>query len=79
MKKQRPNELITLKIDKVTHSRIKQYCIENDYYIHLFVEDVINKHLDRYEGPKQKKDKIKTMIENRKQRIDVIERGEYVG
>ena len=50
MKKQRPDELITLKIDKVTHSRIKQHCIENDYYIHLFVEDVINKHLDRYKG-----------------------------
>jgi hypothetical protein len=79
MKKQRPDELITLKIDKVTHSRIKQHCVENDYYIHLFVEDVINKHLDMYEGQQQKRDRIKTMIENRKQRIDEIERGEYVG
>jgi len=48
MKKQRPDQLITLKIDKVTHSRIKQHCVKNDYYIHLFVEDVINKYLDMY-------------------------------
>jgi hypothetical protein len=49
MKKERPEELTTLKIDKVTHSRIKQHCIKNDYYIHLFVEEVINKYLDEQE------------------------------
>jgi hypothetical protein len=79
MKKERPDSLTTLKIDKVTHSRIKRHCVENDYYIHLFVEDVINKYLNMYEGQQQKRDRIKTMIENRKQIIDEIERGEYVG
>jgi hypothetical protein len=46
MKKERPEQLTTLKIDKVTHSRIKEHCIKNDFYIHLFVEEVINKYLD---------------------------------
>ena len=49
MKKERPEELTTLKIDKLTHSRIKQHCIKNDYYIHLFVEEVINNYLDEQE------------------------------
>jgi hypothetical protein len=49
MKKERPDSLTTLKIDKVTHSRIKRHCVLNDYYIHLFVEDVVNKYLDMYE------------------------------
>lgn len=46
MKKQRPDELTTLKIDKTTHSRIKNHCIQNDYYMHLFVENIINDYLD---------------------------------
>lgn len=47
MKKQRPEQLTTLKIDKVTHSRIKQHCTDNDYYMHLFVKEVINEYLDK--------------------------------
>jgi hypothetical protein len=53
MKKQRPEELITLKIDKVTHSRIKQHCIDNDYYMHLFVEEIVNDFLDKKQNIKK--------------------------
>ena len=54
MKKQRPEQLVTLKIDKVTHSRIKQYCVDNDYYIHLFVETILNEYLDKTKNVENK-------------------------
>ena len=54
MKKQRPEQLTTLKIDKVTHSRIKQHCVDNDYYIHLFVEDILNAYLDKTKNVENK-------------------------
>jgi|APGre2960657373_1045057.scaffolds.fasta_scaffold57336_2 hypothetical protein len=54
MKKQRPEQLTTLKIDKVTHSRIKQHCVDNDYYIHLFVEEILNAYLDKTKNVENK-------------------------
>jgi DNA-dependent RNA polymerase auxiliary subunit epsilon len=42
-----PPELVTLKVDKETHARVKQYCVENEYWIHLFVEKVLNDYMDK--------------------------------
>ena len=44
--KQKADELTTLKIDKATHARIKTHCVENNYWMHLFVETIINEYLD---------------------------------
>lgn len=52
MKKQRPEQLTTLKIDKLTHTRVKQHCAENDYYMHLFVEEILNEYLDKIKNAK---------------------------
>jgi hypothetical protein len=46
-KKTKPDELVTLKVDKLTHKRIKDYCTENNYWMHLFVENVMNDYLDK--------------------------------
>jgi len=43
-------EMKNLKIDKKTHDRVKQHCLENNYWIHLFVEEVINDFLDKTES-----------------------------
>jgi len=55
LKKQRPEELVTLKIDRLTHQRIKEHCITNDFYIHLFVEEVINTYLNNQKNGTEKK------------------------
>jgi hypothetical protein len=48
--KQKADELTTLKIDKATHARIKTHCVENHYWMHLFVEEVMNDYLDKNEN-----------------------------
>ena len=47
MKKERPDLLTTLKINKETHKRVKDYCDENDYYMCRFVETILNDYLDQ--------------------------------
>ncbi len=54
MKKQNrtyTDPLTTLKVNKETHARVKKYCVENNYWIHLFVESVLNDYLDYQESP----------------------------
>ena len=46
LKIERPEPLITLKVNKEVHSRIKQHCKDNDYYMHAFVEEIVNQYFD---------------------------------
>ena len=48
-KKQKADELTTLKIDKQTHARIKKHCDTNRYWMHIFVENIINEVMDKLE------------------------------
>jgi DNA-dependent RNA polymerase auxiliary subunit epsilon len=49
-KKSVNNQLVTLKIDKPTHARIKKYCKENEYWMHSFVEHIMNEYLDKHKN-----------------------------
>jgi hypothetical protein len=40
--------LTTLKVDRETHARIKQYCNEHNYWMHMFVENVMNEYMDNH-------------------------------
>jgi hypothetical protein len=47
LQKTKTDQLVTLKVDKETHKRIKEYCVEHNYWMHLFVENVMNDYLDK--------------------------------
>jgi hypothetical protein len=49
VKKQKPELLTTLKVDKTTHTRIKQFCDENNFWMCRFVESVLNDYLDKHD------------------------------
>ena len=49
-KKSVNNQLVTLKIDKPTHARIKKYCKDNEYWMHSFVEHIMNEYLDKHKN-----------------------------
>lgn len=51
-KKQKAEELKNLKIDRQTHERIKEHCDTNRYWMHIFVENIINEAMDKLEKQK---------------------------
>ena len=44
--KEKVEPLQTLKVDKETHQRVRQYCDENNLWLCRFVEEVLNDYLD---------------------------------
>jgi hypothetical protein len=68
MKKQRPEPFLNLKVHKETHSRIKQYCNDNDYYLQSFVTDILNRALDNLDTPEVKQKRIMYLLEQREKR-----------
>ena len=49
MKKERPEPLVTLKVNKETQQRVKQHCKKEDYWMNRFVEMVLNEYIDKHE------------------------------
>jgi hypothetical protein len=45
--KRKPEDLVTLKVGRETHKRIKDHCVDNNLWIHLFVEHVMNQYIDK--------------------------------
>lgn len=68
MKKQRPEPFMNVRVDKETHARIKQYCIDKDYYLQSFVSDLINRALNNLDSPEVKNKRINDLLEKRKER-----------
>ena len=47
--KQKVETLATLKVDKETQKRVKEFCVANNLWMCRFVEEVMNDYLNRNE------------------------------
>jgi len=52
VKKEKTELLSTLKVDKETHTRVKEFCENKNYWMCRFVESVLNDYLDKHDNTK---------------------------